>query len=150
MATINHSAASSATALTVTIDSLTNGEFSGISTTVIDNATNKHLALDFWIELGATGINPAAGAYMSVYLIPLLDGATYPDVPAESTTSPGEAYFGGLGSIADLGSTGNLIIPIMGVSVGPYPYKIVVGNFTGVTLSTGNTIKWLGRDLEVA
>lgn len=150
MSTIKHAAPESiSSALTITIDSLTNGTYSGISTTEIDNSTGLYLFCDFWLELGATSITPTAGAFCGLYIIPTVDGTNYPTAAPAGTTSPGEGYFSGVFPLL-AAAGGSQKSACLNVPIPPLKFKVIMQNNAGVTLSTSNTIKYRRHNIDVS
>lgn len=76
-----------ATAMSTELNSLGNGA-NAIASTAIDNSTN----LDLWDDLILNvtfGSAPSAGGYISVYILPSLDGTTYSDGGSGVNPDPG-------------------------------------------------------------
>lgn len=78
MATTKHKtySASIASSLTTELNALANGSASTAST-AIDNTTALDLYDDLTLTLSTQGSSRSAGAIVSVYLIPALDGTNY-------------------------------------------------------------------------
>lgn len=73
---------------TQTLDSLTDNEWTNLSDE-IDNSTNKYAYVDLRVDLAS--ITPTgADAGLEIYLIPTVDGTTYPTWTGNATTDAQE------------------------------------------------------------
>ncbi len=99
------------------INSLASGSASVLSAE-IDNSTTKYLYAD--MELNLASLDPVAGGYVALYLVPSVDGANWPlwDDGASPGTANNNYFVGG-------------------------KYKFAVYNGAGVALaSADNTLSW--------
>lgn len=138
MATVKWGAAvtSRGTVLTTELNTLTTGSFSAAGS-AYDNTSN--LDRWGWVEfVGGGSITPTAGAYLSVYFVPSLDGSNYAD--AASSTQVGSHQLVAMFSV----KTGAHTVREMSVqpfALPPCKGKFVLKNGTGVSLtSSGNTL----------
>ena len=136
--------AESQTALDTDLNGDTNDTWTSLSAE-FDNSTNGYMFMDIEVSLGvpATAWSGADSAY-EVYVVPSVDGASYPDTVNTGTADAQEnnQYF--VGSITTKGSTtGTQRQVIRGVEIPNGKWKLFGRNRTNSTLAaTGNTIKW--------
>lgn len=132
------------------LDTDLNGDVNDVWTNLsaeFDNSTNGYMFMDVEVNLAAptTAWSGADSAY-EIYMVPSVDGASYPSVVADGTTATDEQensqYF--VGSITTQGAgTVACRQVIRGVEVPNGKFKIFGRNRTNQTLAaTGNTIKW--------
>jgi hypothetical protein len=128
-----------ATALTTELNSLANGSSSALSAE-IDNSTTKYLYAD--MELNLASLTPTAGGFVSLYLVPTIDGTNYPLFDAG--TSPGTAnnnYF--VASFTTKAAAAAQRIAMREIQLPPGKYKLAVYNGAGAALAaSGNTLSW--------
>lgn len=120
--------------LTTQLNSLANNVTSAAGT-VIDNTSNRHPFINFYIELGsAADLSSAENPGCSVYLVPLHEqtGSTYGD-PLEQHV----VAFPTFGEVADQRYASTLSIPI-----GPFKYTPFIRQKTDLATldATGNTM----------
>jgi hypothetical protein len=130
-------AAAAASRLTTELNSLANNSTSALSAE-IDNTTNLYRFADF--ELNLASLTPTGTPYVSVYIVPTIDGTNYPGWDAGA--SPGNAnnnYW--VGDIQLKAAAGTVLQALRGVLLPPGKYKVGLRNASGVTLaSSGNTL----------
>lgn len=150
MATITQTAPEAIQTVTINIDSLnsTTTQYSAVSTTIIDNETGLYLYASFFLELGSTSITTLAGAFCGLYLLPSVDGAGYP-LTAGGSISPGEGYLAATFPL-QVGGYASQKSSAINVPIPPLKFKLMLANFSGVTLSTSNTLKYRRHNLTVA
>lgn len=144
MATTKHKAytASIASALTTELNSLGNGSTSSASS-AIDNTSNLDLYHDLTLTVAAQGSSRSAGACVSVYLVPALDGTNYDDVHA--TTAELVAVFPLDAATTARQSTRR------DVPVPPGLFKYFAVNSTGQAFaSSGNILEYRAHSIETA
>jgi hypothetical protein len=126
------------TVLSTELNSITNGSISTLSASQ-DNTTagTRYPIAQVEIYIAAQGTNRAAGAYVSLYFIPELDGTNYGNTTDECLDN----YFVGSASMDDAALAARyLILDRVRVPVGNY--KVALKNGTGQSLATsGNTVK---------
>lgn len=80
------------TGATQKIDSLADNEWTDLSDE-IDNSTNKYAFADLDLVLGSAAFT-GADAGIEVYIVPTVDGSTYPDWTGNSTSdAPEQAHY---------------------------------------------------------
>lgn len=132
------------------LDTDLNGDVNDVWTNLsaeFDNSTNGYMFMDIEVNLGvpATAWSGADSAY-EVYIVPSVDGASYPGVVADGTAATDEQennqYF--VGSITTPGALAVATRQtIRGIEVPNGKWKLFGRNRTNSTLAaTGNTIKW--------
>jgi hypothetical protein len=130
------------------LNALANGAFSAVSAEV-DNTpgTGTYLFGDF-LFTGGGSIDPVAGGYIGLYILPAIDGTNYP-VTGSSSISPGDAYYKGAISLSD--TAGTSYGACNDVQLPPFKFKVIIQNASGVALhaSTNNTLKMYRRNLDV-
>jgi hypothetical protein len=131
-----------------TFDSIASGN-AIISDLQLDNSTNLDVYCDVSIAIASVAV--VAPNYVGLYLYPLnADGTTYGDGRFSSSAAgpPASSYW-----------VGNFIVPavtaasegtVRGIIMPPGKFKFVIYNQLGVSMSTGNTIKYRTYDRSVA
>lgn len=144
----NYTARGSAvTALTTELNSLANGAVSTASAAQDnDTAGARDLYAQFEIYLAAQGTNRGAGAFVSLYLVPELDGTNY----GATTDECLDNYFAGSASLDDAALAARyLVIDRVRLPVGDF--KVLLKNNTGQTLAaSANTVKYRAYTVEDA
>jgi hypothetical protein len=121
------------TVLTTELNALGNGAYSAVGT-AYDNTAN--LDQTCYLDIVLPTLTPAAGAYLQLFMVQSLDGATYEDAP--TATNPGF----GCQTCSQSVSTG---AGAKRLTIGPFiappgKVKFVLLNKTGVALNAaGNT-----------
>ena len=131
------------TVLTTELNNLANSAYSAVGT-VIDNSVN----LDQYgsVEVNLASLSPAAGAYVTVFIVQAIDGVNYED--AASATNP--AFQNAVASISI--PTGAAVKRIVSpwFKLPPTKVKFLLLNGAGVTLAaTGNTVKLFTSNTEL-
>lgn len=128
---------STVTVLTTQLDGLANNAATAASS-AIANQTNLDIYTDWELVLGS--LSPAAGAFVSVYIMEAVDGTNYPaPSAADMRLQTTQLLF-----VAPLGTTAATAqrIAIRNVVIPPGTFKIILDNQSGVALNaTGNTLK---------
>ena len=122
------------------IDSLTNDEWTSLSDEV-DNSTNKYLFADIELYMPSVAFTGADSA-MELYIVPSVDGTNYPNWTDNVTTDEQENNIHFVGSMPTSGTTANQRLVLRAVALPPGKFKFAVRNRGGVTLTTGNTLKY--------
>jgi hypothetical protein len=131
------------TVLTTELNALANAGYSGVGS-ALDNTTNldQYGALDIVLA----SLAPAAGAYLSLYLVQSIDGTTYEDPP--SSTNPGTHMLVATVPVPTGTAAKRLMTPWFRVP--PGKFKFVLYNAAGVALgATGNTVTLYTSNDEV-
>lgn len=128
------------TALSGDLDGDTNDTWSGLSAE-FDNSTNGYMFMDIEVYLASAAFAGADSAY-EIYVVPSLDGVSFPDTTNTGTTAGQEnnQYF--VGSVTIESGTAAARQVIRGVEVPNGKWKMFGRNRTNVTLGSGNTVKW--------
>jgi hypothetical protein len=129
------------TAFSGDLDSLGDNNWSALSSE-IDTSVNGYMFADLELNL-ASLIATGADAAVEIYLVPSIDGTTYPDFDVSGTTDHQEnnQYF--VGSFTLESSGGTFRGSIRGIELPPGKYKLGVRNRANVGLAaSGNTLKW--------
>lgn len=123
------------------LNSLINDEYTDLSDE-IDNSTNKYFSVDLRFVLASAAFN-LADSGLEIYLIPTVDGTTYPTWVGNSTTDQQSNFGFYVGFVYTTGTTAAQNMVLMGVPLPPGKYKWAVRNRGNVTLAaSGNTIYW--------
>jgi hypothetical protein len=144
VATTKHKAYSAAiaSALTTDLNSLANGSTSAASS-AIDNTSNLDLYHDLTLTVAAQGSSRSAGATVSVYLIPALDGTNYDDTSA-STAELVAVFSLDAATTARQSTRRDVPVP-------PGLFKYFVVNNTGQAFaSSGNILEYRAHSIETA
>lgn len=144
MAATKHKAYAAAIASTLTteLNSLASAATSAASA-AIDNTTNLDLYHDLTLTVAVQGSARSAGATVSVYLTPALDGTNYDDVNA--TTAELVAVFPLDAATTARQSTRR------DVPVPPGLFKYFVVNSTGQAFAaSGNILEYRAHSIETA
>lgn len=113
------------------------------SGTPIDNTTTLALYMDIMLTLSSAVTCGSGLAYVSVYLVPSLDGGTtYATPPGTSATAPAPGLL--VGNISAVGGASFTSGVLRGVVIPPGKYHTVIQNNLGVTLPATNTCTLLG------
>lgn len=144
MATTKHKAytAAIASSLTTELNSLATATAT-VASAAIDNTSNLDLYHDLTLTIATMGVARSAGATVSVYLIPALDGSNYDDT--NSTTAELVAVFSLDAATTARQSTRR------DVPVPPGLFKYFAVNNTGQTLAaSGNLVEYRAHSIETA
>lgn len=115
------------------LDSLTDNEFTDLSNE-IDNSTNKYAYADLRVDLAS--LNPTgADAGLEIFLVPTVDGTTYPDWTGNSTSDQqqNQPYYVGFVPLATGSAVKDAVL--MGVALPNGKYKWGVRNRANVSLA---------------
>lgn len=138
------------TAATQKIDSLTDNEWTDLSDE-IDNSTNKYAYADFDLILGSAAFT-GTDAGMEVYIVPTVDGTTYPDWTGNVTTdAPGQAHYFAdfLPLVASTAAKRVVSSSQASIELPNGKFKFGMRNRGNVTLAaTGNTLYWRPRSYD--
>jgi len=129
------------------IDQLQDNEWTDLSDE-IDNGTNKYMFVDLYFDLGSAAF--AAGSAIEAYLIPSVDGTTYPTWTGNVTTDQQEnqQYF--VGSVTTTATTAVQDIVLREISLPNGVYKWGFRNSAGVELNATNLIYWRPHQFTAA
>jgi len=131
------------TVTTTELNSLANAAYA--TGTVYDNTTLLDQYGACQVYLGS--LNPAAGAYVALFLVQSVDGTNYEDAPVV-TTNPG--YHMQIATMSVLDTTAAHYINSPVFRLPPGKFKIALLNGTGIALAaTSNTITLYTTDDEV-
>jgi hypothetical protein len=122
------------------LTSLANGSFILSSASVIANGSNLDIYADFSVICTVTSATPPAGAYLAVYLVPLLgDGSTYGDGLATAgtaiTRAPPYPPAGAIALEAAIAAT-TLAGFVQGIIIPPGTFSWGLYNGSGAALSS--------------
>ncbi len=122
------------------LTSLANGSFILSSASVIANGTNLDIYADFSAVVTVGSATPPAGAYLGVYLVPLLgDGSTYGDGLATAgiaiTRAPPYAPVGAI-ALETAVATTVLAGFVQGIIIPPGTFNWGLYNGSGAALSS--------------
>ena len=131
------------TVLSTELNALANNTLSAASG-AIANQTNLDAYADF--ELVLASLSPAAGAYITLYLIEAIDGTNYADATNLRLKT---SQFLGVFPLDTTAATAQRIT-LRNVVIPPSAFKIVLDNQAGVALAaSGNTLKMLPYDVNL-
>jgi len=125
-----------ATVLTTELNTLGNNTMTAASA-AIANQTNLDIYADFVVHLAA--LSPAAGAFVSVYILEALDNSTYP-APSDADL---RLMTSSLLFTMQCGTTATTAydLVVRNVLLPPHSFKLKLDNQTGVSLNaSGNTL----------
>lgn len=122
------------------LDSATDNEWTDLSD-AIDNSTNKYAFADLEIVLSSAAFTGSDSA-IEIYLIPSVDGTNYADWTGNVTTDEQENNKHFIGSLITSGATAAQRMTLRDIELPNGLYKYGFRSRAGVTLGTGNTVKW--------
>lgn len=129
--------ASAATCLTTELNSLANGSTTALSAE-IDNTTNLYKYIDFEVYLASAAFTGTS--YVSLYVVPTLDGTNYPDWDAGASPGLGNNNYW-VGDLFVKAATGTERHVLRGALMPAGKFKVGLKNVGGVALaSSGNTV----------
>lgn len=131
--------ATAATTLTTELNSLANGSTTALSAE-IDNTTNLYKYMD--LELYVASAAFTGTSYVSLYVVPTLDGTNYPDWDAGASPGLGNNNYW-VGDLFLKAATGAERHVLRGVLVPTGKFKTAAKNAGGVAMaSSGNTVSY--------
>lgn len=131
------------TVLSTELNSLGSNTLSAASS-AIANQTNLDIYSDW--ELVLASLSPAAGAFISVYILEAIDGTNYPEATNLRLKSSQLLFTIGLDTTAATAQR----IAVRNVVIPPGTFKIVIDNQSGVSLNaSGNTLKMQAYDANL-
>lgn len=127
-----------ATVLTTEMNSLASGSLSTLSAAQSNDQSGEfYTVADAEIYIAAQGTNRAAGASVSIYVFPTVDGTNYPDTTDECLDN----YYAGSRALDDAALAARRLV-IEGIRLPNSDFKIALKNDTGQALAaSGNTVK---------
>lgn len=132
--------ASAADALTTELNSLADGNCTALGSEIA-NGTNLDIFIDFEINLASVTIS-STSAYLTVYLVPSLNGTDYPDWGSSAYANYNAQYAVGNIAVKNVSSAAARA-QLTGIPLPPGDWKPAVRNMTGATLAaSGNTLKY--------
>jgi hypothetical protein len=134
------------TIFTTELNSLANGS-NKITGTALDNDSGLDLYADFEFYIAAQASARSAGAYIPLYILPLVD-ASNPTYGGDSLDPPGSMWVGSF--LLDAATTARYT-SIRGVLLPPFDFHVLVMNETGQAFaSSGNTLKYRRYNMSSA
>lgn len=131
--------AAAASVLTTELNSLATGNACALSSEQ-DNGTNLDIYADFQLDLASLTIS-SSGAYVSVYIVPSVDGTNYPDWATGTGGGYQTQYLAGVILVKNVSAT-TARANLSGVALPPGKFKVAVRNTVGASFaSSGNTLK---------
>ena len=143
MPVIKHVIEASNQTVTITLtNSLANLSYTAPSTAIDNNTagsgTVPWLYADFYLTLPS--IDPVAGGYVGLYILPALTVAntTYASavITASGAVSPGEGFLAGVFPLIDTAGIVSSVASNVALPAGRF--KVMLGNFAGVAWSSNN------------
>ena len=129
---------------TQTLASLGDGEWTNLSDE-IDNSTNKYALVDLYLDLASAAFTSSG---VEIYLVPSVDGTTYPTWTGNVSTEEPENQTHFVGSMNTTESTAVQDTILRNVVLPPGKYKWGVRNQTGIAFAaSGNTLYWRPHSL---
>lgn len=136
--------ASPLSVLTTELNALANNTASAASATIA-NATNKDLYADLWVHLAS--LTPAAGGYLTLYILESIDGSTFPAATGSVLRNQPTHV---LATMQLNPAVGAQDVVVRNVLLPPADFKIVLDNQSGVALAgTLNTVKLINSNLNL-
>lgn len=130
--------AAAANALTTELNSLADGSVCALSSE-IDNGSALDIFADFQLDLASLTIS-STSAFVSVHIVPTVDGTNYPDWTAGAVGNYHQQYLAGvilIKNVSGAAARANL----SGVALPPGKFKVALRNGVGAALaSSGNTL----------
>ncbi len=130
--------------LTTELNALANGSYSAFGATVLDNATTKARWWAFLMTLAnPLAAAPSAGASLTLFLAPSLDGTNYADAASANNPAWEQTFNGALWVPVTASGTGARFAITPRVELLPIKYKAVLLNSLGASASlaaTGNKV----------
>jgi hypothetical protein len=138
---------SAVTVLTTELNSLASGSVCSASSAQSNDQSGEFdLLCTAEIYIAAQGSNRSTGAYLTLYILPTIDGTTYPD-----TTGDCLENFAVASVMLDGTALAARTITIPEIKLPNSDFKVLLKNGTGQALaSSGNTVKlgrWTYRDI---
>jgi hypothetical protein len=122
------------------VNSLTDNEWTDLSDE-IDNSTNLYMLADLYLDLGSAAFT-GTDSSIEIYLIPTVDGSTYPNWTGNVTTDEQENNQYYVGEVYTSGATATQDIVIRNILLPNGKYKWGFRNRSNVTLNATNAIYW--------
>lgn len=139
------------TGATQKIDSLTDNEWTDLSDE-IDNTTNKYAYADLDLALGSAAFT-GTDAGIEVYIVPTVDGTTYPDWSGNATTDAPEQshYFATFLPLKASTSAKRVVSSSQqDVALPQGKFKFGLRSRANVTLAaSSNTLTWRPKSYDV-
>lgn len=134
---------SAVTLLTTELNSLANA--GRVLTGEIDNSSDLKTAIDIETHIDTQASARSAGAAVDIYLLPSMDGTTFP-----GSTSEDPSVNMLVGSFSFDATTGARSDVLTGIVLPPGKHKILLKNNTGQAFAaSGNTLKYRVYAVEV-
>lgn len=105
----------------------------GISATAIDNRPTSGSVVSYDLcdlRIPVTSITPAAGGYVTVSILPAIDGSTYASPNAASAAAPSLAV-----KTYQAANVATTEIVVTDIPIGPYLFKVHIQNNLGAGIS---------------
>lgn len=132
--------AAAATALSTELNSLADGSVSALSAE-IDNTTNLSMVLDAQLDLASLTISSSA-AYCTLYVVPTVDGTSYPDWTSGAKAGYHDQYAVATIRLKAVSAT-TARANVARVDIPPGKFKLAIGSALGVGMaSASNTLKY--------
>lgn len=119
--------------------------FSAAATTNLDCRSGGNIPEDFLVSFELAcgfGTNPAANDPISLYLVPALDGTNFADIDTANKVAQADHFVDTF--FVNKVQTTTQRLTVSGKRLLPHLYKAYLSNGSGVTLSTGWTLKAVG------
>jgi hypothetical protein len=138
---------SAVTVLTTELNSLASGSVCSASSAQSNDQTGEFdIFVTAEIYIAAQGANRSAGASITLYVLPTIDGTTYPDTTGLTIAN----YAVGAVTLDDAATAARTLV-IPEVRLPNSDFKVLLANNTGQALaSSGNTVKfsrWTYKDV---
>ena len=127
--------AASANVLTTELNSLADGNVCALSAE-IDNTSNKYILADLQLDLASLTIS-STSAFVSVFVVPTVDGTNYPDWASGAFANYHGQYFAASAAVRNVSST-TARANARGILVPPGKFKVALYSKVGVTLASSN------------
>ena len=126
---------------TQTLASLADGEWTSESDE-IDNSSTKYAFADLTLVLASAAFT-GTDSVVEIYLIPSVDGTSYPNWTGNVTTDEQENNIHFVGSVTTSGATEAQELALRNVALPNGKFKFGVRNNSGVAFAaSGNTLSW--------
>jgi len=134
---------------TRTLVSLANEEWTDLSDE-IDNSTNKYIMVDLRIVLASAAFT-GTDSLIEVFLVPSVDGTTYPTWTGDGIVAEQENQVFYVNSAPTTGTTAAQNMVMRNITLPNGKYKWGVRNRTNIALAaSGNTIYWRPHGFSTA
>lgn len=108
-----------------------------INNTPTDGTTISYDLADLTITLSSAVTAGSGAPYITVWILPAVDGTNYPNPPGSSAAAAPPNLIGG--TYQGVPSVSTQTIEVLNIPIPPYNFKVMIQNNLGVALPSTNT-----------